>query len=166
MLQVRSDFKTADAIFTHYQEVQQRIKEREQQAMRRLADKRATELLEEQGRLKQEVVKKILLPVEEKKWVQQNVPTTKKELARVIIAGVASEHDRTVDDLMSDSRVMLTAHARQEAMLRVYEQFSRFPRDHKWGISMPWLGRLFRRDHSTVLHAVRVARVRREEIRS
>src|SRR5215207_1422575 len=114
MLQVRSDFKTADAIFTHY----------------------------------------------------QNVPTTKKELARVIIAGVASEHDRTVDDLMSDSRVMLTAHARQEAMLRVYEQFSRFPRDHKWGISMPWLGSLFRRDHSTVLHAVRVARVRREEIRS
>ena len=69
-----------------------------------------------------------------------------------IAAEVATENLLTVSTLRSPSKVAAIAHPRQEAMLRMIEA----------GYSTPQIGRFFSKDHTTVIHAARVARARRE----
>lgn len=67
---------------------------------------------------------------------------------RQIAIDVATEHNLTLDDLQSTSRLRRIAHARQEAMRRQREQT---------GASYPRIAMFWGRDHSTVMHAVKVA---------
>ena len=68
------------------------------------------------------------------------------EVARSIIADVAREHDVTREEILSRSNPMRIVTARHDAMHRVRQEL---------GWSYERIGRLFNRDHSTVLAAVR-----------
>jgi chromosomal replication initiation ATPase DnaA len=73
--------------------------------------------------------------------------------AERIAADVAAGHGLTLADLKSSSRRLPVAAARQEAMatLRtITREDGRTPR-----YSLPWIGRLFDRHHTTVLYACR-----------
>jgi chromosomal replication initiation ATPase DnaA len=63
-----------------------------------------------------------------------------------IIAEVARRHGLTPKIILGRCRVQKAAHARQEAMALIYETGQ---------VSLPWIGRKFNRDHTTVLHGVR-----------
>jgi chromosomal replication initiation ATPase DnaA len=66
-----------------------------------------------------------------------------------IIARVAFEHGMTVADLTGPCRRKEYVHARWQAMKAIRAQF---PKD-----SLAEIGRLFNRDHTTVIHALRSA---------
>lgn len=69
-----------------------------------------------------------------------------------IIARFAVEHDITVADLKSKKRDHRISHLRQDLMLELRENTE---------LSLPQIGRLFGRDHTTVLHGLRMATKRR-----
>lgn len=73
-------------------------------------------------------------------------PMTKDRLWEVVDA-VAKRHGLKRSDLLSDSREAKYVHARQEAFWRL-RQLDPQP-------SFPAIGRLMKRDHTTVLHGVR-----------
>jgi chromosomal replication initiation ATPase DnaA len=62
-----------------------------------------------------------------------------------IIADVAQRHGLRVSDLIGRCQIKHVAHARQEAMALIYATGR---------VSTPWIGRKFKRDHTTVLHAI------------
>lgn len=64
-----------------------------------------------------------------------------------IIKGVANKHGVTVTDLRSPRRPAYLTDIRQEAMALVYQL--------RPDLSLPAIARLFNKDHTTVLHAVR-----------
>ena len=66
--------------------------------------------------------------------------------AREIIATTASDHGLTVDDLVGKVRTRHISAARFEAMARIRAERK---------LSLPAIGRLFNRDHTTVLHALK-----------
>lgn len=66
---------------------------------------------------------------------------------REIAREVCDIHGITMGEILGPSRVWCIAHPRQKAMAIAYAT-GRF--------SLPMLGRFFNRDHTTVLHAVRV----------
>jgi len=66
---------------------------------------------------------------------------------RAIIQAVADDCGVSVADIMSDNRAYWVSHPRHEAM---YEVFVQRPK-----LSYPEIGRLFCRDHTSVLHGVR-----------
>lgn len=72
-----------------------------------------------------------------------------------IAKAVAMRSGLQVDDLRNASRVRPLCDARQEAMLQMVEA----------GFTTTQVGRFLRRDHSTVVHGVQVARARRMEER-
>ena len=79
-----------------------------------------------------------------------------KVSARGLIAEAAEILGYPVDAIVGPRRIQKLAHARQDAVLYVSER--------RPDLSLPALGRLFGgRDHTTALHAIRVARRRREE---
>lgn len=65
-----------------------------------------------------------------------------------IIDRVCVEMEVSEEELRSRSRTKHVARARQLAMRRLYDE------GPEW--SMPRVGRVFDRDHTTVLHALRV----------
>ena len=73
-------------------------------------------------------------------------PLTRREQMMQVVARVAGEHGVTVADIMSRSRKANLVLARYDAIASVERQFP--------GISSVMLGRLFGRDHTTILHAL------------
>lgn len=69
------------------------------------------------------------------------------QATRDIIKAVADRHKVSMADMMSESRQYWITHPRHEAM---YEVFVQRPK-----LSYPEIGRLFGRDHTSVLHGVR-----------
>jgi hypothetical protein len=78
-----------------------------------------------------------------------SIPTGKR-----IIKECALDASLTVNDLRSKGRVRQLARARQLAMWRIAKETS---------LSLPQIGRLLCRDHTTVLHAIRVVNAERGE---
>lgn len=71
-----------------------------------------------------------------------------KAKAAHLVQQVAAKHSVTVDDIMGKSRRRYIVRARQEAMAVIYTEFP------MW--SLPIIGKYFGRDHTTVLHSVKV----------
>jgi chromosomal replication initiation ATPase DnaA len=69
-------------------------------------------------------------------------PTTKR-----IVAMISRRHNIPVADILSPSRLASHVAARQEAMAAIY---LRMPE-----LSLPRIARVFSRDHTTVLHAIK-----------
>lgn len=79
-------------------------------------------------------------------------PLYKRRMAE-IAAAVAFANDLTLAELKSDGRTQKISWPRQDAMLAMQEaQFS-----------LSQIGRFFKRDHTTVLHGVRAAKLRRQQ---
>lgn len=67
---------------------------------------------------------------------------------RTIIEQVAAKHDVKAGDIIGPRRMKQILHARQEALYRCVDETS---------LSLPTIGRAFGdRNHSTIIHAVRV----------
>ncbi|MGO4741057.1 helix-turn-helix domain-containing protein [Bosea sp. 2KB_26] len=81
-----------------------------------------------------------------------STPLRGKTQAGAIIAAVASETGIAIDALKGEQRVARIARARQLAIWRVADETE---------LSLSEIGRLFHRDHTTVLHAIRVTNQRR-----
>lgn len=79
---------------------------------------------------------------------REAICATPRALRMAVIAAIARQHDVTVAEIMSDRRDRHVVHARRAAMTAIYRQFPD---------SLPQIGRLFRRDHSTVMHNLRAA---------
>ena len=84
-------------------------------------------------------------------WLRRTA--TGRTLSQSIIAQAAMESGIPVHVLTGGNRTRHVAHARQDAMLRIHEQTN---------FSLPQIGRMFGRDHTTVLYSIRTARARRE----
>lgn len=69
-----------------------------------------------------------------------------------IVLEVLNETGVQPDDIFSPKRTRHVAHARQECFLRIRDRTS---------MSLPAIGRLFHRDHTTVLQGIRAAEARR-----
>ena len=69
-----------------------------------------------------------------------------KPQARAIMEVVARRHGLTLSALRAHDRSHHISRARHEAMYRVRQ---------KTGLSLPAIGRLFLRDHTSVLHGIR-----------
>jgi chromosomal replication initiation ATPase DnaA len=91
-------------------------------------------------------------PQETRQRDVMRVASTPRHLRMAIVAGIAADNGVTVADIMSRSRKRHLAWPRQEAMAAIRDVF---PDD-----SLPQIGRLFGRDHTTVLHAVRQVKAR------
>jgi chromosomal replication initiation ATPase DnaA len=72
--------------------------------------------------------------------------------ARNLIGRVAAWHGYTVEDVLGPSRARPLIQARFDAVAAVATTYP--------GMSLPMLGRLFKRDHTTILHALRVRGLR------
>lgn len=72
--------------------------------------------------------------------------------ARNLIGRVAAWHGFTVDDVLGPSRARPLVQARFDAVAAVKMAYP--------GMSLPMLGRLFKRDHTTLLHALKVRGLR------
>jgi chromosomal replication initiation ATPase DnaA len=75
---------------------------------------------------------------------------TPRDLRMAVIAEVADRHGVPVEEVMGGRREKIIARARQDSMAAIK---ARFPND-----TLPMIGRLFNRDHTTVLHALRKQR--------
>lgn len=76
---------------------------------------------------------------------------SEEDRAAAIVAEVAAEAGLTVGDLMGATREHRYAHPRQEAWRRIRDDL---------GWSLPRIGRMFGKDHTTILHGVRAAEAR------
>lgn len=76
-----------------------------------------------------------------RKWGPQRKPALR------IIAQVAACHRLTVEDIIGPSRKAPIILARQDAMVEVFLA--------RTDLSFPMIGRVFHRDHSTVVHTVK-----------
>lgn len=76
-----------------------------------------------------------------RKWGPQ------RKVALRIIAQVAACHGITVEEILGPSRKMAIITARQDAMVEVFLA--------RPDLSFPMIGRIFHRDHSTVVHTVK-----------
>lgn len=74
---------------------------------------------------------------------------------RAVIEAVAAKHGVTMSDMLGRCVNRKAAWARQEAYVEI-----RARRPH---LSLPSVGRLFGRDHSTVLHGIRRFQARASE---
>lgn len=90
-------------------------------------------------------------------WEQMTAPVTAERMRSdfawmtgsdvdLMIAVHAVKHGVTVSDLKSRSRAQPLAHIRQKIMAKLRRDTD---------LSYPTIGRIFNRDHTTVLHAVR-----------
>ena len=80
----------------------------------------------------------------------RNVPKPKAPpkpfTARSIIAEVSRKYGVSAKAIMSESRMAIYVPARREAVMRMYVEL---------GHSLMRIGRLFKRDHTTILHMIR-----------
>lgn len=74
---------------------------------------------------------------------------------RQIVIEVATKHGFTVNEMVSHRRARPLVIARHEAMWRCFKETP---------CSLPQIGRLFDRDHTTVLHAIRKHEQRMHEV--
>lgn len=75
------------------------------------------------------------------------IPGVKTEnSAHDMAVNFANQRNIRVAEFFGSTRVARIAHARQECMALIRE---------KTDLSLPQIGRIFNRDHSTVLHALR-----------
>lgn len=72
--------------------------------------------------------------------------------ARQIVADVAQRYELTFDDMIGQERTRRIAHPRHHAMWEVRQRTT---------LSFPQIGRIFDRDHTSVLHDVREHEKRR-----
>lgn len=72
--------------------------------------------------------------------------TTPKQFTLAIVESVAAKHNVSVREILSPERTQRVVRARDEAIAEVVEA-----RPH-W--SYPTVGRLFGRDHTTVIHSL------------
>lgn len=72
-----------------------------------------------------------------------------------IILMTARKHEITVEQIKSMSRKREFAWPRQECMYRMRRETS---------LSLPQIGRIFDRDHTTVIHAIRAVERRRASL--
>lgn len=72
---------------------------------------------------------------------------TPREIRMAVIEEVADRHGVPVEEVMGGRRDKRIAQARRASMAAIK---ARFPND-----TLPMIGRLFNRDHTTVLHALR-----------
>ena len=77
-------------------------------------------------------------------WPRIWTPTQKR---RALIAEIAERHEVSLADVLGPSRFQHVVRARFAAIRAVRQ---RYPE-----MSLPQLGRLFNRDHTTILHALR-----------
>lgn len=70
---------------------------------------------------------------------------------RDIVRAVAAEYGVSAVDILGPSRERVVSIPRQEAMRRAYED----------GLTLAEIGRALGRDHTTVMHGIAVARLRR-----
>lgn len=84
---------------------------------------------------------------------------TPRQIVREIISEVAERHGVTLGQIMSPIRTKKIAHARQEAQAALYDTLND---DGTRRYSLPKIGRIFDRDHTSVLHAIRRVRERAE----
>lgn len=73
-----------------------------------------------------------------------------RPLAKQIIAEVAAAHDVTTAELLGPRRFKHLSEARREAMIRIREEL---------GYSFPRIGRIFDRDHTSIIWNVRGGRL-------
>lgn len=73
-------------------------------------------------------------------------PRVERASMHAIVAAVSERTGVSQRDILGTSRVRPIAKARQAAMALCREQ----------GFSLPQIGQVFRRDHTTILHACRV----------
>ena len=71
-----------------------------------------------------------------------------------IVDRISMESGISVSDILSTKRARPIAHARQDAMLSIREELD-------W--SLPRIGRVFGRDHTTVKHGIKAAGERRKD---
>lgn len=91
--------------------------------------------------------KPLMLPSEPappRDWLHIATPA---EDTYAVLDRIAAKHGLTREQLLHDTHKHRFAHARQEAMAELYGDGSRF--------SLPALGRLFGKDHSTILYGIR-----------
>lgn len=81
--------------------------------------------------------------------------------AREIVTRAAQQHGITVAELLGRSQELRIAHARQQAYAELYAL--RDPQTEGARYTLPAIGRIFGRDHSTVLHGVRAHARRQQE---
>ena len=81
-------------------------------------------------------------------------PPMVRSRAESIAYEVASRAGLRVEDLKGANRKRQYSWPRQVAMTRIRRET---------GLSLPEIGRLFRRDHTTVLHAIRAVDARMEK---
>lgn len=62
-----------------------------------------------------------------------------------IIAGVAVAHGMSADALLGTNRLKAVTHARQHAYYRIAAETQ---------LSLPQIGRVFKKDHTTILHGI------------
>lgn len=79
--------------------------------------------------------------------VAENQPAWK-----MIVVDVCAETGVSMEEIFGSDRTRYVAHARQECFLRIRDATE---------LSLPYIGRLFKRDHTTVLHGIRAAENRR-----
>lgn len=77
--------------------------------------------------------------------------------SKEIVAQVAARHGVSVDDLIGPSRQRTITRARHEAMWLMRQATTR---------SLPSIGRVFRRHHTTVLFGIREHEERRAKLRA
>jgi chromosomal replication initiation ATPase DnaA len=82
--------------------------------------------------------------------ISRHTGFTPREATLALVDWVARTHSVTLEDVMSRSRERAIAVARQEVFWRLY----------MGGKSSIQIGRMFGRDHTTVLHGIRRAEVR------
>ena len=87
-------------------------------------------------------------PLPEREEINQSLLSSAR--MSEIAARVAAAYRLSMAEIRGPFRQARIAHPRQEAMRIMYEA----------GYSTPRIGRFFRRDHTTVLHGVRAARLR------
>lgn len=75
----------------------------------------------------------------------QNHPT--RQSGMDIIRGFCAENDIDIDVILGVSRSVEIVHLRQLAMVEVYTL--------RHDLSLPQIGRLFNRDHTTIIHALK-----------
>lgn len=91
---------------------------------------------------------------EESAYLPSEIPTPGASSA-AIIKEVSLKHGVSVDDMISEIRSVPVVGARYEAIYRIREE-----RHLSWA----QIGRLFNRDHSTILHGWRMHRERNPEV--
>jgi chromosomal replication initiation ATPase DnaA len=133
----------------HREREQARIREREAVKDMRAEMKAKIEAEREAERLANQMAKRAA----EAGLSVDDVAQKTEQSAREIIEAVAIMADMTYADLVGYSRVKRVVAVRHRAIIEVYTR--------KPSLSLVQIGRVFKRDHSTIIHALAKAGVKR-----